>query len=108
MKFLRAVLFCIATLLIYLGISLIGWGLDDLEEYFSLPPRLWYAGVVVLFSLAVGIQAYGSTEGIRGGKGDESKFGFRQRVVRIGLVLGLYISLFFIPLFDRRAIGSIQ
>ena len=61
--------------------------------------------VVGLFSLAVGIQAYGSTEGIRGGKGEESKFVFRQRVVRIGLVLSLYIALFFIPFFDRRGIG---
>jgi protein-S-isoprenylcysteine O-methyltransferase Ste14 len=104
-KFLRAVLFCITTLLIYLGISLLGWGLHDLAGYFSLPPRLGYAGVVVLFGLAVGIQAYGSTEGIRGSKGEESKFVFRQRVVRVGLVLSLYIALFFIPFFDRRAVA---
>ncbi len=105
MKFLRSVLFCLATSLIYMGISLLGWGLDDLAGYFSLPPRLWYAGVVFLFSLAVGIQAYGSTEGIRGSRGEESKFVFRQRVVRVGLVFSLYIALFFIPFFDRRGIA---
>ncbi len=105
MKLLRAVTFFIATLLIYLVVTLLGWGLDDLAGYLSLPSRLWYAVTVGIFSLAVGIQAYGSTAGIRGSKGDESKFVFRQRVVRIGLVLSLYIALFFIPFFDRRSIA---
>ncbi len=105
MKLLRAVTFFIATLLIYLGVTLLGWGLDDLAGYLSLPPRLWYAVIVGIFSLAVGIQAYGSTAGIRGSKGDECRFVFRQRVVRIGLVLSLYIALFFIPFFDRRSIA---
>jgi len=102
MKFLRTILFFIATLLIYLGVALIGWGLGDLEGFFSSGPRLGYAVVVGMFSLAVGVQAYSSTEGIRGGKGEEGKFVFRQRLVRIGLVLSLYIALFFIPFFDRR------
>lgn len=105
MKFLRAILFFIATLLIYLGVTLLGWGLGDLAGFFSSAPRLGYAIVVGLFSLAVGVQAYGSTEGIRGGKGEEGKFVFRQRLVRIGLVLALYIALFFIPFFDRRGFG---
>jgi len=105
MKFLRAILFFIATLLIYLGVTLLGWGLCDLAGFFSSAPRLGYAIVVGLFSLAVGVQAYGSTEGIRGGKGEEGKFVFRQRLVRIGLVLALYIALFFIPFFDRRGFG---
>jgi protein-S-isoprenylcysteine O-methyltransferase Ste14 len=104
-KLLRAVLFILATLLIYLGVTLLGWGLDDLVAYFSLPPRIAYAVTVGVFSLAVGIQAYGSIEGIRGGKGEESKFVFRQRVVRIGLVICLYLALFFIPFCDRRGIA---
>lgn len=108
MKLVRAATFFIATLLIYLGVTLLGWGLDDLAGYFSLPPRLWYAVTVGMFSLAVGIQAYGSTAGIRGGKGEDSKFVFRQRVVRIGLVLSLYIALFFIPFCDRRGIAVLD
>jgi protein-S-isoprenylcysteine O-methyltransferase Ste14 len=104
-KLIRAVTFFIATLLIYLGVSLLGWGFDDLMGYFSQAPRLWYAVTVGLFSLAVGVQAYGSTEGIRGGSGEKSKFVFRQRVVRVGLVLSLYIALFFIPFCDRRGIA---
>jgi protein-S-isoprenylcysteine O-methyltransferase Ste14 len=104
MKLLRLILFFIATLLIYLGVPLLGWGLGHLGGFFSSSPRLGYALVVGLFSLAVGLQAYTSTQGIRGGKGEESKFVFRQRVVRIMLVLSLYIALFFIPFFDRHGI----
>jgi protein-S-isoprenylcysteine O-methyltransferase Ste14 len=101
-KFSRSGLFFLATLFIYLGIPLLGWGIKDLAGYFSLPQRLAYAIVVGLFSLAIGIQAYASTEGIRGGKGEEEKFVFRQRVVRIGLVLTLYLALFLLPFFDRH------
>ncbi len=105
MRLLRLILFFIATHLIYLGVALLGWGLGDLDGFFSSAPRLGYAVVVGLFSLAVGLQAYGSTEGIRGGKGEEGKFVFRQRLVRIGLVFSLYVALFFIPLLDHRGIG---
>ena len=105
MKFLRLVIFFIATGLLYLGVSLLGWGLGDLVGYFSNAPRLGYAFLVGLFSLAVGVQAFGSTKGIRGGKGEEGKFVFRQRIVRVGLVLSMYIALFIIPFFDRRGIG---
>ena len=104
MKFLRFILFFFATQLIYLGLPLLGWGLGDFGGFFSSTPRLGYALVVGLFSLAVGIQAYTSTQGIRGGKGEESKFVFRQRIVRIVLVLSLYIALFIIPFFDRHGI----
>ncbi len=103
MKFLRAILFFLATLLIYLGVPLLGWGLGDFRGFFSSAPRLGFALVAGLFSLAVGVQAFSSTQGIRGGKGDETKFVFRQRIVRVVLVLSLYIALFFIPFFDRRS-----
>lgn len=108
MKFLRAILFFVATGLLYFGVTLLGWGLDDLRRYFSNIPRLGYALVIGLFSLAVGIQAFSSTEGIRGRKGEEGKLVFRQRIVRIVLELSLYIALFFIPFFDRRGIGVLS
>jgi protein-S-isoprenylcysteine O-methyltransferase Ste14 len=101
-KILRAFIFFLATLLLYFGVVLLGWGIYDLNGYFSIPQRTGYAVVAGLFSLAVGLQAYSSTEGIRGSKGEESKFVYRQRIVRIGLVLSLYLALFFIPFFDRR------
>jgi protein-S-isoprenylcysteine O-methyltransferase Ste14 len=104
-KLIRLVVFFVATLLLYLGVPLLGWGLRDLPGYFSNAPRVGYGVLVGLFSLAVGIQAFGSIEGIRGGKGEAGKLVFRQRLVRIGLVLSLYVALFFIPFFDRRGIG---
>jgi len=107
MNFVRAFLFFVATMLLYLGVPLIGWGLMDLQGFFSDPPRLGYALVVGCFSLAVGIQAYGSTLGIRGSKGEQGKFVFRQHVVRILLIFILYVALIFIPYSDRHNIGVI-
>jgi protein-S-isoprenylcysteine O-methyltransferase Ste14 len=107
-KLARSILFCIATLLMYLGWPLLGWGLGGLQQFFSLLPRFGYTGVVALFSLAVGIQAYSSIEGIRGKKGEEEKLVTRQTIVRYVLELSLYVAMFFIPFFDRRAIGVFQ
>jgi protein-S-isoprenylcysteine O-methyltransferase Ste14 len=108
MKLIRAFIFFVATCLLYLGVPLLGWGFGNLAGYFSSAPRLGYAIVVMLFSLAVGIQAYSSTEGIRGGKGEKDKLVIRQRIVRIVLVLSLYAALFLIPFFDRRGIGVME
>ena len=105
MKLLRAILFLIATLVIYLGWSLLGWGLSGLGDYFSSAPRTGYAIVVLVFGFAIGIQAYSSIEGIRGKKGAAGKLVSRQTVVRYVLELSLYLALFFIPFFDRHAIG---
>ena len=105
MKFLRAMLFFAGTVVIYLLIPLLGWGPGYLAEFFAFSPRLVYSVVVGLFGLAVGIQAYASILGIRGGKGEQEKFVFRQHIVRILLIIALYITLFFIPLFDRLGIG---
>ena len=108
MKLLRAGIFFIATGLLYLGVPLLGWGIGHVSGYFSSTPRVGYAVVVGLFSLVVGVHAFGSTEGIRGGKGEAGKLVFRQRIVRIVLVLSLYTALFFIPFFDRRGIGVLS
>lgn len=105
MKLLRAILFLIATLLMYLGWPLVGWGLGGIPQFFSLPARSGYAWVVALFSIAVGVQAYSTVEGIRGKKGAEGKLITRQTIVRYVLELSLYIAMFFVPLFDQQAIG---
>ncbi len=108
MKLSRSILYFIATLAMYLGWPLVGWGLGGLGEFFSSAPRAGYAGVVLLFSLAVGIQAYSGVEGIRGKKGEAQKLVLRQTVVRYVLELSLYVTLFFIPDFDRHGIGVFQ
>jgi len=104
-KLLRALLFFISTILIYLAVPLLGWGVTDLVSFFAYGPRIGYAVIVGLFSLAVGIQAFSSVVGIRGGKGQTEKFVSRQHVVRILLVISLYLELFLLPLFDRHSIG---
>jgi len=104
-KISRTVLFFLATLLMYLGVPLLGWGLGGLIEFFSSAPRLGYAFVIVLFGLAVGLQSYSSIEGIRGKKGETGKLIFRQTVLRYALEITLYIALIFIPFFDRHGIG---
>lgn len=90
MKYLRAVAFSFSTVALYLGLPLLGWGIRDPPEYFSLAPRLGYALLVAAFGLAVGVQALGGTEGIRAGAGEEGKPVPRQHVVRAVMVLLLY------------------
>ena len=105
MKFARAVLFFFATLLMYLGWPLLGWLVAGGGNFFALPARTGYGGVVGLFSLAVGVQAFRGVEGIRGKSGEKEKLVLRQTVVRYVLELSLYIALFFIPFCDQRGVG---
>lgn len=105
MKLARSIVFFVATLLMYLGWPLLGWGLGGVRDFFNSAPRLGYGVVVALFSLAVGIQAFTSIEGLRGKSGQPEKLLTRQTIVRYVLEISLYVALFFIPLFDREAIG---
>ncbi len=105
MKYLRAVAFFLSTLVLYLGLPLIGWGLDDVPGYLSSTARLGYAVLVGTFGVAVGWQAIGGTEGIRGGKGEPGKLVRRQSIVRVVMILALYATLTLLPFGDRRSIG---
>jgi protein-S-isoprenylcysteine O-methyltransferase Ste14 len=105
MKYLRPIVFCLATILIYFGLPLLGRGPDNLGDYFSDHSRAGYALVALAFGLAVGGQSIDAPEGIRGGKGEESKLLRRQSVVRIVMILLLYSTLIFLPFADRRSIG---
>jgi protein-S-isoprenylcysteine O-methyltransferase Ste14 len=104
----RSILFFLATLLVYLGWPILGWGLGGFRTFFFSAPRLGYAMVVLLFSLAVGVQAFSGVEGIRGKSGQAEKLVLRQTIVRYILELSLYLALFFIPFFDRRGIGVFE
>jgi protein-S-isoprenylcysteine O-methyltransferase Ste14 len=106
MSYLRAVVMFLSTTLIYLGFPLLGWGLDDLQGYFSAYQRLGYAAIVAAFGLAVGCQAFGSPEGIRGGKGEKGKLVRRQTIVGAALVYLLFAAMIFMPFADRRGLGA--
>jgi protein-S-isoprenylcysteine O-methyltransferase Ste14 len=105
MKFLRGIAFGLATILLYLGLLLLGWGLDRLGDFFADAARTGYALVVLAFGLAVGIQAIDSPEGIRGSRGDENKLVRRQSFVRVGLILLLYATFLFLPFSSRRSLA---
>ncbi len=105
MKYLRAVAFFLVTLLLYLVLALIGWGVDDLPGFFASAPRTGYGAAVLAFSLAVAYQALGGTEGLRGGEGDARKRVRRQTIIGALLVVSLYVALTFLPFADRRAIA---
>jgi len=106
-NFLRAALFFITTLLIYLGVPLLGWGLLDVRGFLSEAARLGYAVCVAGFALAVAIQALAGQEGIRGGAGQDDRRVRRQTVVRFAMSLGLFGALFFLPYADRRGLALI-
>jgi len=105
MKALRSLGFFFNTLLIFLGVPLLGWGLRDIGGFFASDQRLGYAVVVVLLGLAIGYQGYENPEGIRGSRGEAGKRLKRQSVVRYALVLLLFGALCFLPFADRRSIG---
>jgi protein-S-isoprenylcysteine O-methyltransferase Ste14 len=105
MKGLRGVGFLITTNLLYLGIPLFGWGLDDLPGFFSKNQRLGYGLLILVLGLAVGYQAIETPEGIRGSRGQEGKVVARQSIIRVVAVLILLGALAFLPFSDRRGIG---
>jgi hypothetical protein len=80
MKFLGVLLFFLSILLLYMGVTLSGWGILNRAGFFSMPHRLVNAWVVALFSLAVGVQAYHSMEDMRGSKVVEDQLVFRKQV----------------------------
>jgi protein-S-isoprenylcysteine O-methyltransferase Ste14 len=104
-KVLRGVGFLITTLLLYLGIPLFGWGLDDLPGFFSMNQRLGYGLIILVLGLAVGYQAIETPEGVRGSRGQEGKLVARQSIIRVVAVFLLLGALAFLPFSDRRGIG---
>jgi protein-S-isoprenylcysteine O-methyltransferase Ste14 len=105
MKILRGIGFAINTLLFYLGLPLLGWGLGDVRGFLSLGPRRGYAWLIAGFALAVGYQAVDAPEGIRGGAGREGKLLGSQHIVRRAVELLLLWALVFVPFADRRGIA---
>jgi protein-S-isoprenylcysteine O-methyltransferase Ste14 len=105
MSLLKAAGYAITTVLIYLAVPLLGWGIFDLPGFFSVAPRAGYALAVGVFGLLVGYQAIHAPEGFRGGGGDAGKRVRRQSVVSAFMIAVLYLALFGLPFADRRGIG---
>jgi protein-S-isoprenylcysteine O-methyltransferase Ste14 len=103
-KYLRGAYYFAATLAIYLGLPLLGWGISAIPAFIASPPRLGYAVVVILFSLAIGWQGIGNPEGVQGGSGQEDKRVGRQTVMACSLTTTLFGALYFLPFGDRRSL----
>ena len=102
---LRAIWTFAGTLALYLGLSLLGWGVADVGGFFSSAPRLAYAVVIALFGVAVAYQAVAAPEGIDGSSGLKEKRVPRQSAVGYAMLLVLAIGLILLPLCDRRGLA---
>lgn len=109
MKIIRGIATFLYTQGIYLGLPLLGWGLDDLSGFFSAPQFIGYAISIASYGLLAGymIQRPGGM-GNTLGKGQDNKFVPRQRIVRIFITVMLFGALVFIPFADRRSIGAME
>ncbi|MBN1437951.1 MAG: isoprenylcysteine carboxylmethyltransferase family protein [Anaerolineales bacterium] len=104
MKYLKGFASFLWTCILYAGLPLLGWGLDDLPGYFALPPRLIYVVSIALFGTLAACQMILLPESFHGGMGQAEKFVPRQRVVRVAVTLMLFAGLVLIPLSDRRSL----
>lgn len=109
MKILRSISSFFLTLVIYIGLPVIGWGLDDLPGFFAFPQLTGYSISIIAFGLLAGylIQRPGGM-GNTLGKGQTGKFVPRQRAVRILITGMLFGALVFVPFADRHNIGVIS
>ena len=105
MKIARSIASFLYTLVIYVGLPLTGWGLDDLPGFFSFPQFIGHAISIAAFSLLAGYQIQRPGGLGTPGKGLEEKFIPRQRIVRIFVTALLFFALVFIPYADRRGVG---
>jgi protein-S-isoprenylcysteine O-methyltransferase Ste14 len=103
---LRAIWTFAGTLALYLGLSLLGWGMADVGGFFSSPARLTYAVVIASFAGAVAYQAIVAPEGIVGSSGLMEKRVPRQAAVGYAMLLILAIGLILLPLCDRRGLAA--
>ncbi len=103
----RALWTFIATLALYLGLSLVGWGLGNLGAFFASPPRLAYALVIAIFAAAVAYQAVVAPEGIQGSSGLKEKRVPRQAAVGFLMLFFLAAGLVVLPMCDRRSLAAL-
>jgi protein-S-isoprenylcysteine O-methyltransferase Ste14 len=107
MKIIRSIVYFLFTIVLYQGISLlIGWDILNLRTYFFSIERLITAIIVLIFSIAVGIQAFSNPEGIQERKGPRKMVVKRQSIIG-GLITGLLlVGFIFFPWADNHNITT--
>ncbi len=99
----RSLMVFVTGIILFIGMPLLGWGLDDLQGFSESPARLGYAAVVVVLQIIVAIQ-FPNTGRY---SGDGKKLVQRQRVVVALLQLLSIAIIVAAPFTDRRAIASL-
>ncbi|MBN1311633.1 MAG: isoprenylcysteine carboxylmethyltransferase family protein [Anaerolineae bacterium] len=105
MNIIRGIGSFLLTLVIYLGLPLIGWGFGELSGFFSYPQLTGYAISIAAFGVVAAYQMITSPESLHKGKGQADKFVPRQRIVHFLVTGMLFGALVFVPFADRRGIG---
>jgi len=104
MKYFRGLASFLWTLILYAGLPMIGWGIDDIGGFFEYPQRIWYVVSIAGFGAVAACQMIRLPESFHGGMGKTEKFVPRQRIVRIAVTLLLFIGLVLVPYADRRSL----
>jgi protein-S-isoprenylcysteine O-methyltransferase Ste14 len=105
MKYIRAFLGSLVSVIQLLGLPLLGWGIDDLRGFLSMSPRAGYAVIAAAFVFSEVYPVIKGSVRNQTSKGEESKYLRHQHVLVILILLFWSAILFFLPLADRRSIG---
>ena len=105
MKYIRALLRSLVSVIQLLGLPLLGWGIDDLRGFLSISPRAGYAVIAAVFVFSEVYPVIKGSIRNQSSKGEESKYLRHQHVLVILVLLFWGAILFFLPWADRRSIG---
>jgi len=108
MEVLRALFMGLYTVALYLGLPLLGWGLEDRLGFLAVPQRLGYALVVAASGLSLAYVAARDPGTFHLERGQEDKQVSRQHAVRVVILVLLYAVLAGLPFADRRGIAVMQ
>jgi protein-S-isoprenylcysteine O-methyltransferase Ste14 len=104
MKYLRGFGSFLWTCILYAGLPVLGWGVDNIGGFIAQPQRLIYAVSIAGFGLVAACQMILLPDSFHGGMGKTEKFVPRQRIVRIAVTLLLFLGLVLVPFTDRRSL----
>jgi protein-S-isoprenylcysteine O-methyltransferase Ste14 len=104
MKYLRGFGSFLWTCILYAGLPVLGWGVDNIGGFIAQPQRLIYAVSIAGFGLVAACQMILLPDSFQGGMGKTEKFVPRQRIVRIAVTLLLFLGLVLVPFTDRRSL----
>jgi protein-S-isoprenylcysteine O-methyltransferase Ste14 len=91
-----------------LALPLLGWGIDDLQGFLSIYPRLGFVLAAAIPGLSETLYVIKVGERDNMSKGEENKLVRRQSLVTLVIALLLFGLFFFLPLADRRNIGAMM